>query len=722
MTNTLKYGIVFLGYENRVILYRGGNTMDQERLEQVLNSIPDDLFQNLKDAVAKADDFQVKITAAKEKKEANSNKLNELKEISDNPYQVDYLRNSAINEINLIEKEQSELEENITLFENSYQEKMNTLADDYEKIKAYFNENRDNLNTKFIENRNAYKLQEINLQNCKKNRDDPNNNMDYSETIKNLEFSLNTLEQEYQVLLNLNKVSVENLSFVNEVSFWEFLEAFREKASINDKNFNSLNDLSIANSDSYSDSVVDENTQTVGSDDLDVGVVNDMGNLIPEPDSIVSEPVISTPVVDESKQTFEVGNSVVNEVVTSSPFVDNDIQVNNLGVEDQNTDSILRAFVDNTLDNPNGELEVNSGNEVVLPIDSSDEVDVVSDSIDDVNSLNAENSFDLPNVEDSSLDDWDEVVGVSHDSKFKDFIQRNKARIIAVVLLISSAAVGLKGLGNKKVDANSLGNEAIMSSYPTEYDTVTSANSENNISGSGEVLEAPSVSDGESLVGMPENPLEGNVVSSVEGNDSTLGENTSENVTIPVEEVVEEPVQEMGVPLEINSNVLPNEKVSESSNNEDASVEEQEIIDEVKPYVSQFLKMEDSVVEDTKLSSTSVKIGDLVNIEDGVPIYSNVYDVYANQNGKKPYFGSGVRTVIGISLAKGGNVKTIYANTPNCNDVINNYILDGWTIISCLTTNDKVDVNQMGVEEIQKHAEGFYNINNLIEQGRGLEK
>jgi len=125
---------------------------------------------------------------------------------------------------------------------------------------------------------------------------------------------------------------------------------------------------------------------------------------------------------------------------------------------------------------------------------------------------------------------------------------------------------------------------------------------------------------------------------------------------------------------------------------------------------------------DTVEVKQDITIGSKVVVDDGVSIYSNIYDVYNNENAKTPYFGKGERTVIGVSLEKDGMIKTVYASDSNYNNIIKNMVNNGYTEVGYLTTNNKVeDVSKLSIEDIYNMAEGFYSVDSFSYE-RGLTK
>ena len=115
-----------------------------------------------------------------------------------------------------------------------------------------------------------------------------------------------------------------------------------------------------------------------------------------------------------------------------------------------------------------------------------------------------------------------------------------------------------------------------------------------------------------------------------------------------------------------------------------------------------------------------IELGSKVNIETGVPIYSNIYDVYYNRNAKPAYFGAGERTVIGASVEYGGKIYTIYASDKNANDTIQSYLSNGGTIVGYLTTVKDAS-NIKSINDVGSLAEGFYSADS-VSLGKGLSR
>ena len=586
--------------------------MEQEKLEQILGAIPGDLLSDFRSMVKELDGYQNNIDEINQKISNNENIINEQKLIYENPYQVDYLREKANNQIELLNKEQLQLRESLSSIEKDRKNRMSELQDFYTKIKNYFNENRVQLNKRFIEVGTLYERRLNNLANLKKNI----NNFQYdpSDMIKNLEDSIALSKKEYQELLNLNNISVQNLTFFANTSFWNFLDLFKKSSFYNlDKNVrdDSLEDLTLGNGSVNSESVA---LVPVYNEILDNS--SEINNVIDS--SLQHSKVESKSNSDSNKDDLDLFIDSVLESLGVNKDVDKNVGISNNSSENSE---------------PENNLEENTDNDVILLGPSSLENGLNDNSEHTQSSQESVEDEVLPILNEPDSSRWE---------KFKNFIKRNKVRMIAGIMVLTSATIGLSAGVHRSNNKSFESSSSIPSVDTTDEDTLS------------------------------------------DFSEDKYSMNSDDTIVFPDNDFEKEDYEA--------------ELLSKESNTTS------------------------SVVQNDNSETDFVHIGDTVNIEDGVPIFSNVYDAYSNQNGLQPYFGAGIRTVIGICLEKDGKIQTVYASTNNYNDVIDNLISSGWSVISYLTTHDNIDINNMSVKDIQDHAEGFYSADSLFAHERSLGK
>lgn len=252
---------------------------------------------------------------------------------------------------------------------------------------------------------------------------------------------------------------------------------------------------------------------------------------------------------------------------------------------------------------------------------------------------------------------------------FKSFVKRNKVRIISGVLAVAAAA-GILGAAHHKLKGTP---STELSSMPSKNNLGIDIDKMRNTLSNDNQTDADyvdlTVGDNDYTLTIDEND---SFVNS-EDYDASIG--VVENPT----KLVHEEEQAIAV------NNVPAESFSDSVNNGDF-----------------------------------IELGSKVNIETGVPIYSNIYDVYYNRNAKPAYFGAGERTVIGASVEYGGKIYTIYASDKAANDTIQSYLSNGGTIVGYLTTVKDAS-NIKSINDVGSLAEGFYSADS-VSLGKGLSR
>lgn len=136
---------------------------------------------------------------------------------------------------------------------------------------------------------------------------------------------------------------------------------------------------------------------------------------------------------------------------------------------------------------------------------------------------------------------------------------------------------------------------------------------------------------------------------------------------------------------------------------------------------------DDNLVKMKVTNPYDIRIGSNITLNEDARIYPNEYDAYyLNQNSYTPLFKStDKRVILGVGIiTENKGMNKIYANDPRANEKITNLINEGGEIVSILTSNQEKNLTNykgetLSLDEINKNAEGWYNITDISQKIKG---
>ncbi len=136
----------------------------------------------------------------------------------------------------------------------------------------------------------------------------------------------------------------------------------------------------------------------------------------------------------------------------------------------------------------------------------------------------------------------------------------------------------------------------------------------------------------------------------------------------------------------------------------------------------------DIIVFPEETNSNNIKMGSSVTVTG--ELSEDEYNAYYGTNQHLSYFGlEPERVVIGAGIVNENGMNTVYAYTPNANQIIDNLLNEGGELVSILTANKEEYLKDydgsrvLTKEEVKASAEGWYNINDIeINQAKGVSR